>query len=119
MGDPQPFGRYTLIKRIAAGGMAEIFLAKQSGPGTFERSLVIKRILPHLAQDPKFTQMFLDEAALAAQLTHPNIAQVIDFGEEEGDHFIALELVKGPDLRALIKAAKKIGAPPPIEISVR
>src|SRR3569833_2183623 len=105
-----PFGRYQLIKRIASGGMAEIYLAKQQGPGRFERSLVIKRILPHLVgQGEQFTQMFLDEAALAAQLSHPHIAQVYDFGHEDGTYFIALELVKGPDLRNVIKTAQRLG----------
>ena len=116
-----PFGRYTLIKRIARGGMAEIFLAKQVGPGKFERSLVIKRILPALVeQGSKFTQMFLDEASLAAQLSHPHIAQVYDFGEEEGSYFLALELVKGPDLRTLIRTAQKLNAaPPPLELAIK
>lgn len=114
-----PFGRYHLLRAIARGGMAEIFLAKQSGPGKFERQLVIKKILPNLAQDPAFVQMFLDEAALAAQLTHPNIAQVYDFGEEDGSYFIALELVRGPDMRNLIRAARKLKEPVPPELAVR
>ena len=116
---PQKFGRYKLLQRIATGGMAEIFLAKQSGPGRFERSLVIKRILPHLAQDPTFVSMFLDEAALAAQLVHPCIAQVYDFGDEEGAYFIAMELVRGPDLRSVIAAARKTGTVIPRPVAVR
>jgi serine/threonine-protein kinase len=119
MSEPVPFGRYLLLRRIATGGMAEIYLAKQQGPGSFERSLVIKRILPHLASNPKFTTMFLDEAALAAQLVHPHIAQVYDFGEVDESYFIALELVKGPDLRTLIRAAAKTKRPPPVEVAVR
>jgi serine/threonine-protein kinase len=119
MTDPVRFGRYTLLKRLAVGGMAELFLAKQQGPGRFERLLVIKRILPHLAEDPTFTQMFLDEAALAAQLNHPYIAQVYDFGEEQSSYFIAMELVKGPDLRSLIMACKKVNKPPPVDIAMR
>ena len=113
------FGRYRLLRRIATGGMAEIFLAKQQGPGRFERTLVIKRILPHLAQDPKFIGMFLDEAALAAQLSHPHIAQLYDFGEEAGQYFLALELVRGPDLASIIGACQTLGKPPPAELSVR
>ncbi|MBS2027425.1 MAG: serine/threonine protein kinase [Deltaproteobacteria bacterium] len=116
-----PFGRYQLIRRIARGGMAEIYLAKQQGPGRFERSLVIKRILPHLVNtDNQFITMFLDEAALAAQLSHPHIAQVYDFGNEEGTYFIALELVKGPDLRNVVRTAQKLGLePPPVELAVK
>ncbi|HUB09378.1 MAG TPA: serine/threonine-protein kinase, partial [Myxococcales bacterium] len=118
-GEGIQFGRYLLLRKIAAGGMAEIFLAKQTGPGHFERSLVIKRILPHLAQDPKFVGMFLDEAALAAQLSHPHIAQLFDFGEVDGAYYLALELVRGPDLAAVIDASQRLGHPPPVEISVR
>src|SRR6185312_14597723 len=116
-----PFGRYQLIRRIARGGMAEIYLAKQQGPGRFERSLVIKRILPNLVNtDNQFITMFLDEAALAAQLSHPHIAQVYDFGNEEGTYFIALALVKGPDLRNVVRTAQKLGLePPPIELAIK
>ncbi len=113
------FGRYRLLRKIATGGMAEIFLAKQQGPGRFERTLVIKRILPHLAQDPKFIGMFLDEAALAAQLSHPHIAQLYDFGDEGGHYYLALELVRGPDLASIIGACHSLGRPPPAELSVR
>jgi serine/threonine-protein kinase len=113
------FGRYRLLRKIATGGMAEIFLAKQQGPGRFERTLVIKRILPHLAQDPKFIGMFLDEAALAAQLSHPHIAQLYDFGDEGGQYYLALELVRGPDLASIIDACRNLGRPPPPELSVR
>jgi eukaryotic-like serine/threonine-protein kinase len=119
MADGTKFGRYQLLQKIAVGGMAEIFLAKQHGPGHFERSLVIKRILPHLAQDPKFVEMFLDEAALAAQLNHPNIAQVYDFGAEEDSYYIAMELIRGPDLASVLGACRKVASPPPVEISVR
>ncbi|MHB8416760.1 MAG: serine/threonine protein kinase [Myxococcales bacterium] len=113
------FGRYLLLRKIAAGGMAEIFLAKQTGPGHFERSLVIKRILPHLAREPRFVGMFLDEAALAAQLSHPHIAQLFDFGEVDGAYYLALELVRGPDLASVVDASRRLGRPPPPEVSVR
>ncbi|MBS2029721.1 MAG: serine/threonine protein kinase [Deltaproteobacteria bacterium] len=116
---PAPFGRYTLQKRIATGGMAEIYLAKQQGPGRFERSLVIKRILPHLVEDPKFTAMFLDEAALAAHLSHPHIAQVHDFGLEDGSYYIAMELVRGPDLKRIINACRELGRRIPVPVAVR
>src|SRR4051812_29982261 len=91
------FGRYRLMKRLALGGMAEIWLAKQAGPAGFEKMLVVKRVLPHLVEDESFVNMFLDEARLAAQLSHPNIASVTDFGEVEGAYYIAMELVRGPD----------------------
>src|SRR5438309_8857800 len=111
MGWPMPaeiaFGRYALVKRLAMGGMAEIWLAKQAGPAGFEKQLVVKRILPHLVEDEQFVRMFLDEARLAAQLSHPNIAQVNDFGEVDGAYYIAMELIRGPDLRRLLRACQK------------
>ncbi len=119
MSEGVPFGRYLLLRQIAAGGMAELFLARQGGPGRFSRSLVVKRILPHLASDPKFVGMFLDEAALAAQLSHPHIAQLYDFGDVDGQYFLALELVRGPDLSSVVEAARALGEPIPVEIALR
>src|SRR5713226_9209193 len=81
--------------------MAEVFLAKAAGPMGFEKTLVLKRILPDLAGDPVFVRMFLAEAKLAASLNHPNIAQIFDFGQEQGAYFIAMEYVDGPNLRSL------------------
>ena len=98
-----PLGPYVLVRRLATGGMAEIFLARREGPEGFARELVVKRILPHLAQDPAFTAMFLEEARIAAKLTHPNVVQVYDFGEVDGSWYLAMELVRGVDLRALIE----------------
>ncbi len=100
-----PLGPYQLVKRLATGGMAEIFLARREGPEGFSRELVVKRILPHLAADPEFVQMFLAEARLAAQLHHPNVVTVYDFGHAEDAYYLAMELVRGVDLRALIGRA--------------
>ena len=97
-------GKYQLIRKLATGGMAEVFLAKTDGPMGFEKLLVIKRILPHLAEDPQFVEMFLGEAKLAAQLNHPNLVQIFDFGRAEGSYFIAMEYIDGPNLRLLAGA---------------
>ena len=102
-------GKYQLVRKLATGGMAEVFLAKAEGPMGFEKTLVVKRILPHLAEDPHFVEMFLDEAKLAAQLNHPNIVQIFDFGEAEGAYFLAMEYVDGPNLRALARARPRAG----------
>jgi serine/threonine protein kinase len=99
-------GKYQPTKKLATGGMAEVFLAKASGPMGFEKSLVLKRILPHLAEDSHFVGMFLAEAKLAAQLNHPNIAQIFDFGESEGSYYLAMEYIDGPNLRTLLKSAR-------------
>jgi serine/threonine protein kinase len=103
------FGKYRLIKKLATGGMAEVFLAKAAGPMGFEKNLVIKRILPHLAEDPQFVQMFLAEARLAALLNHPNIVQIFDFGEFEDTYYLAMEFIDGPNLRTLSRRARESG----------
>jgi len=92
--------------------MAEVFLAKAAGPMGFEKTLVLKRILPHLAEDPAFVEMFLGEARLAAQLEHPNIVQIFDFGEADGSYFLAMEFIDGPTLRRLVKRAAEQPLPP-------
>lgn len=105
-------GKYQLVRKLATGGMAEVFLAKAAGPRGFEKTLVLKRILPHLAEDPAFVEMFLGEAKLAAQLEHPNVVQIFDFGEAEGSFFLAMELIDGPNLRKLVKRAQEVPLPP-------
>ena len=102
-----PLGPYVLVRRLATGGMAEIFLARREGPEGFARDLVVKRILPHLAEDESFIEMFLEEARIAARLTHPNVVQVYDFGEADGSYYLAMELVRGVDLRALVERAAR------------
>src|SRR3954465_367291 len=102
---PVTFGRYTLLERLAVGGMAEVFRAKIASPHGFEKILVVKRILPHLAADPNFVSMFFDEAKLTAQLTHPKIVQVLDFGEVGGQFFTALEYIDGFDGLGLLRVA--------------
>ena len=94
---PQPFGLYTLINRINVGGMAEVFKACYYDEGR-PAFAAIKRILPHLAQDQAFIEMFITEAHTAGRLIHPNIAQIIEQGEEEGEYFISMEYVSGRDL---------------------
>jgi tetratricopeptide (TPR) repeat protein len=94
-------GKYETRRLLATGGMAEVFLATAEGPGGFEKTLVLKRILPQLAEDPHFIQMFLAEAKLAAQLNHPHIVQIFDFGEFEGTYFLAMEHVDGVSLKEL------------------
>lgn len=99
-------GRYRILKRLAVGGMAELFLAKEEGIAGFERLVVIKRVFPHLSEQKEFIDMFLDEARLAALLTHPNIVHIYELGEEEGNYYIVMEYIKGVDLYNLIKRMK-------------
>jgi serine/threonine protein kinase len=100
---PIPFGRYTLVERLAMGGMAELFIATAPGEHGFQKKVVIKRLLPHLAREPVYTAMFIDEAKLTAALVHPKIAQTHDLGRNENDLFIAMEFVDGIDVLALLR----------------
>ena len=109
-----PIGKYKLIKLIASGGMAEVYLAKQAGAAGFEKLVCLKRILPHLARDKQFVDMFLNEARLAAQLDHPNIVQIFDLGEANGNYYIAMEFIDGPNLRSVAKRASELGELLPI-----
>ncbi len=91
----ETFGRYELLRKIAIGGMGAVYLARQKGPVGFQKLLVLKRLLPHLSEDDEFIQMFLDEGRIAAHLNHPNIAQIYDLGDVDGQYFIAMEYVHG------------------------
>jgi serine/threonine protein kinase len=112
-------GRYVLQQRLAVGGMAEVFLANQTGPSGFERLCVVKRMLEALTLDPACVQMFLDEARLTAQLTHVNIAQVYDFGEANGTYFLAMEYVPGLDLHSLTVHLSQTNAFVPFGVAAR
>ena len=104
---PAVFGKYTLLRRLATGGMAEIFLAIQRSVAGFEKLVVVKRILPSLVDDASFVSMLLHEARIAATLTHPNIVQIFDIDAVEGRYFIAMEHVHGEDLRAIVRQMKQ------------
>lgn len=103
------FGEYVIIQRLAAGGMAEVYLARRSGVGGFTKPLAMKVILPQHAQNKDFIKMFLDEARLCVHLQHANIAEVIDLGEVEGQYFIAMEFAHGMDLQQISRKTRKSG----------
>ena len=105
-GMPKRFGKYTLIRRLALGGMAELFLALQRSVAGFEKIIVVKRVLPNLAQDQSFIEMLLAEARIAATLNHPNVAHIYDVGEVDGQFYIAMEHIHGEDLRSLVRQMK-------------
>ncbi|MFZ5470889.1 MAG: protein kinase domain-containing protein [Myxococcota bacterium] len=115
----EQLGKYQLIRKIATGGMAEVFLARTAGPMGFEKKLVLKRILPHLADDPQFVQMFLAEAKIAALLDHPNVVQIFDFGQEGRHFFIAMEHIDGPNLRHLARMARDVDTPLPFAVCAK
>ena len=110
MRNPIKFGDYYLFERVAVGGMAEVFKGVSYGVEGFERLFAVKRVLPSIAEDNEFIEMFIDEAKIAVQLTHANIGQVFELGNAEGAYFIAMEFVQGKDLRAIFDRSRKRGA---------
>ncbi|MEE2749917.1 MAG: serine/threonine-protein kinase [Myxococcota bacterium] len=115
-GKVEEFGKYHLLEKIANGGMAGVYRARAYGMAGFEKILVIKRILDHLAEDEEFIRLFIDEARIAVSLLHVNIVQVFELGEVDGHYFMAMEYVHGLDLARLASRAKKVG-PFPIPIA--
>ncbi|MFT3921729.1 MAG: PEGA domain-containing protein [Myxococcales bacterium] len=113
---PRAFGPYTLLKRLAVGGMAEIYVAKTAGLGGFEKLVALKLVHPHLSADPHFVRMLVDEAKILVLLTHANVAQVFDLGCIEGTYFISMEYVEGLDVHGLQKAAAKAAEELPIPV---
>ncbi|MEE2758345.1 MAG: serine/threonine-protein kinase [Myxococcota bacterium] len=106
---PVKFGDYYLFQRIAVGGMAEVFRAASYGVEAFERVFAVKRVLPQIAEDQEFIDMFIDEAKIAVQLSHANIGQVFELGNAEDSYFIAMEFVSGKDSRAVFDRMRSRG----------
>jgi hypothetical protein len=115
---PEPFGKFFLLERVAVGGMAEIFLAKSFAEGGFESLFVLKRILPHLGEDPSFVEMFVTEAKVSVGLQHPNIVRVFDFGKEGPHYFLLMEHIDGRDLRRVMRAYAHAGKPIPLSLAL-
>ncbi|RME21640.1 MAG: serine/threonine protein kinase [Deltaproteobacteria bacterium] len=112
-------GKYQLIKRIAIGGMSEIFLASQGGLRGFERAVVVKCIREDLEAEPEVEQMFLDEARIAACLKHPNIVHLYDVGRDKGTAYLAMEYVFGRDLMDICTRARALGKQIPVPVLVK
>ena len=117
MANPIRFGNYLLLRPINVGGMAEVFKAKTFGVEGFERLVAVKRILPSIAKDTEFVSMFIDEAKIAVQLNHANIAQVFELGRAKGSYFIAMEYVAGKDVRAIFDRLGEQGEKLPIGLA--
>jgi eukaryotic-like serine/threonine-protein kinase len=115
----ETYGSYQLLKRLATGGMAQIYLARRPGSDAPDKLLVLKRILPHLSENDEFVRMFLDEARIAARLAHPNVVQIYDLGAEGDTFFIAMEYIHGVDARRLWKRAETSSRPLPVPLVCR
>src|SRR5688500_10864343 len=105
-----------MLTRIASGGMAEVWLARSSSIGGFEKLLAIKKMHGTLSKNQSFVSMFIDEAKLTVSLSHPNIVQIFDFGRVDDDYFMAMEYVEGFDLATLAKRARKREQPLPVDM---
>src|ERR1700722_10369255 len=102
---PRMLGRYALYEKIASGGMATVHLGRLLGPVGFARTVAIKRMHPHFAEDPEFVSMFLDETRLAARIRHPNVVPTLDVVATAGELFLVMDFVQGESLARLIRAA--------------
>jgi serine/threonine protein kinase len=115
---PRKFGRYDLLELLAIGGMAEIYRAALTSAEGTHKELVIKRVLPHLAQNREFIEMFIDEARITMPLAHGNIVQVFEFGQVGEDYFLAMEFVRGRNLETVLDRLKTRGESMPVEVAL-
>jgi serine/threonine-protein kinase len=111
--------RYTILGKLAQGGMAEVYLAQQLGPAGYQKLVVVKRVRPQLASDPDFVAMFVNEARLAAMLNHPNVVQIFDLGQEGSDWYLAMEYLDGRDMLQLGRACRAQKKAVPFDVTAR
>ena len=114
----EQIGRYRLIRRLASGGMGEVYLGEVAGAANFTKQVAIKRILPHLAQDKDFVDRFIDEANVMVQLHHGNIVPVLELSDEGGQLFIVMEYVPGRDLKHVIRSLRASKKSMPMDLAV-
>lgn len=114
---PDSQGNYELVRRLAEGGMGEIFVARKKGTGRFEKDVALKLLLPHLTASEESVRRFYDEASLAARMRHPNIVEIFDVGEAEGRPFIAMQLVDGVSLDRYLRAVLDRGEQVPLPVA--
>ena len=112
------FGRYLILKKIAVGGMAEIFLARRVSLGGFSKFVVIKRLAPEYQGKRSFEQLFFNEARLTARLSHPNIVQVNDIGQNDGAYFMVMEYIHGVTSAEMMSQAAQLKRPVPLGVAL-
>src|SRR3954452_14663008 len=120
--EPSPpttrIGRYAIFREIASGGMATVHLARLVGPVGFSRVVAVKHLHPHLASDPEFTSMFIDEARLAARIRHPNVLPILDVIIEGTDIYLVMEYVEGEALGTLARSVRRRKQRIPVAVCV-
>ena len=112
-------GRYDTLGVLGGGGMATVYVGRAVGAGGFERLVAIKVMHPHLAVDPEFVAMFLDEARLAARIRHPNVVATVDVHQGPAESFLVMDYVEGPSLDAMLRALRARGEALPLDIGLR
>lgn len=119
-GDNRPLilEKYRVLRRLGAGGMSEVFLCTRSGPEGFEKPVVIKKMLPHLSGSDAFTELFLQEARMAARITHSNVVQIFDLERSGHEFYISMEYVPGWDLSTVVKCCRSLGVTIPVELAI-
>lgn len=118
MPSPRSYGRYELLERVAVGGMGEIWRAKLQGLEGFEKTVAIKKILPHLSDDPQFVERLVVEAKIAVALSHANVVEVYELGTVEGEYYISMEYVEGPDLSTMLHRVDRQDMMIPVPLAV-
>ncbi len=118
-GEGERLDRFELIAEIASGGMATVFLARLSGVAGFQRLVAIKRLHPHLAHEPEFVEMFLDEARLAARIHHPNVVPIQEVGESDQGYYLVMDYVEGDTLARVLAKATKGQTRVPYAVTIR
>jgi serine/threonine protein kinase len=113
---PRPFGPYLLLRRLAVGGMAEVYVARARGISGFEKLVAIKVIHPRYSEDQHFTDLLVAEAKISVLLTHVNIGQIFDLGVVDGTYYIALEYIEGADAFRLMRKAREVGFTLPLDV---
>ena len=118
-GEGERLDRFELIAELASGGMATVFLARLSGVAGFQRLVAIKRLHPHLAREPEFVEMFLDEARLAARIHHPNVVPIQEVGESDQGYYLVMDYIEGDTLARILAKASKGGGKVPYGVTIR
>lgn len=114
----EKLGRYTLIRRLASGGMGQVYLARTEGAANFSKEFAIKRILPHLSDEPDFVRKFIDEANVMVQLHHGNIVPVVELESTGSELYIVMEYLPGRDLKNVMRACRERGIQFPLHLAL-
>src|SRR5687768_15481424 len=116
--EEEQFGPYLVYERLGVGGMATVHRALERGQVGFERTVALKRLLPHLAEDASFIKSFVREAKLASLLNHNNIVQIFELGRVGAEYFISMEYIDGRDIRQILRHARRVTGPPPLNVVI-